>query len=84
MTHLDGNALSGPLYDVFRVDMTMASGRCAGCGHESVLAETMVFPDAPGLVVRCSHCGGVLMTVVQSPDDTRVDLSGIRVLRVPR
>lgn len=84
MTHLDGNALAGPLADIFRVDMTTASGECAGCGDQSMLAETMVYADAPGLVVRCRACGGVLMTVVQSPTDTRVDLSGIRLLRLPK
>ena len=28
----DGNALAGPLQDVFRVDVTTAVGRCTACG----------------------------------------------------
>jgi ribosomal protein S27E len=84
MTHLDGNALAGALSELFLDDMTLATGTCAGCGDEAELARAMVYADAPGLVVRCSRCGDVLMTVVRSPGDTRVSMPGITILTLPR
>ncbi|MDQ1572918.1 MAG: hypothetical protein QOH44_477, partial [Actinomycetota bacterium] len=43
MSHLDGNAIAGPLSEIFGADMTMASGRCGGCGDVSPLAMAMVY-----------------------------------------
>ena len=34
----DGNALAGPLSEVFAVEVTTAVGRCRGCGTSSQLA----------------------------------------------
>jgi hypothetical protein len=84
MTHLDGNVLAGPLSELFSVDMTVAVGRCAGCGDQSVLANAMVYESGPDIVVRCHHCDDVLMTLVQSPDDLRVEFRGIEMFRVAR
>ena len=36
----DGNALAGPLSEVFAVEVTTAVGRCRGCGTSSQLADT--------------------------------------------
>jgi hypothetical protein len=83
MSHVDGNALAGPLSELFAVDMTDAVGRCVGCGDESVLAQAMVYVSGTDLVVRCSHCNDVLMTVVHAPGDLRLTLSGLAALRVP-
>ncbi len=47
MNHVDGNALAGPLSEVFRDDVTMALGRCTSCGDVSVLAEALEIPVAP-------------------------------------
>jgi hypothetical protein len=38
----DGNALAGPLQDVFRVDVTTAVGRCTACGRTAPMAEVRV------------------------------------------
>ena len=38
-TWTDGNSIGGALRDVFSVDMTGATGRCAGCGNTGPLAE---------------------------------------------
>jgi hypothetical protein len=83
MDHVDGNALAGPLSEYFRVDVTTAVGRCAGCGDTTQLARAMVYPDEMGLVVRCSHCDDVLMTLVTGPDRSWLDLSGIGNLQLP-
>ncbi len=79
---LDGNAIGGVLAGVFAVDVTAAVGRCAGCGREAVLAETHVYVDAPGTVVRCAGCEAVLLRVVQAPDRTWLDLRGLAVLQL--
>jgi len=84
MTHLDGNVLAGPLSELFSVDMTVAVGKCIGCGDEAVLASAMVYESGPDIVVRCHHCDDVLMTLVQSPADLRVEFRGIAMLTVPR
>ncbi len=51
--HLDGNVLAGPLSELFRQDMTIALGTCAGCGDVAALAQAMVYDLAPGWTVRC-------------------------------
>lgn len=82
MTHLDGNVLAGPLSELFRDDMTTASGRCASCGDVSVLAEAIVYDADPGWCVRCHRCGEVLMTLVHAGERLRVDLRGVTALEV--
>ena len=81
-TYLDGNAAAGVLSEVFAVDMTMAVGVCAGCGRVGVLADTRVYLDAPGVVVRCVGCDSVLLRVVTGPDRRWVDLRGLAVLEI--
>ena len=81
-TFLDGNALAGMLGEVFAVEVTTAMCRCDGCGAVSVLAETRVYVDAPGTVVRCASCDVVLLRVVTSPDRTWLDLRGLSYLQL--
>jgi hypothetical protein len=84
MEHVDGNALAGPLSELFRFDLTMTAGECRHCHDVSVLARAMVYLDPSGYVVRCSACGDILMTVVIGPERTWVDLSGVAGLQIPR
>ena len=79
---LDGNALAGTLGEVFAVDVTTAMGRCDGCGAESVMAETRVYLDAPGIVARCVGCDAVLLRVVTSPDRIWLDLRRLSYLQL--
>lgn len=44
----DGNALAGPMLDVFAGDMTTAVARCWGCGESSPVAELTVYGPSPG------------------------------------
>ena len=78
---LDGNAAAGDLRQVFAVDITAATGRCAGCGQTAVLAQARLYSRAPGLVVRCSNCESVLIRLVTAPDRTWVDLRGLDYLQ---
>jgi len=82
--HVDGNILAGPLGELFQRDLTTASALCSGCGSLAALAEAMVYPDPMGLVVRCASCDAVLLAIVESGEETCVDLSGITRLRIPR
>jgi stage V sporulation protein SpoVS len=81
-TYLDGNSVAGPLAGVFAVDLTAAVGGCAGCGAVAVLAAARVYPDAPGLVVRCASCNAVLIRIVEAPERTWLDLRGVAYLEV--
>ncbi|WP_155369800.1 DUF6510 family protein [Catellatospora vulcania] len=79
----DGNALAGPLREIFAVDMTTATGRCAGCGDEGPVAGMKVYAHAPGLVARCPSCQQVLMRLVRGPSSAWLDLRGTMSLRIP-
>jgi hypothetical protein len=81
---VDGNALGGVLSEVFAADLTMATTTCAGCRGVAPLAVLHVYLDAPGAVARCPGCGTVQMRLVHSETRFWLDLSGIRVLEIPR
>ena len=48
----------------------------------AVLAESHVFMDAPGAVVRCAGCDSVLLRVVNAPGRTWLDLRGLSYLQL--
>lgn len=81
---LDGNAAAGPLLELFSIDLTAASGRCDHCGRVSVLADTVLYDRAPGLVVRCRGCDGVLLKLVDSGERIWLDLRGLSYLEITR
>ena len=80
---LDGNALGGPLDDVFAFEITTARCTCEGCGAVRDVGALHVYADAPGVVVRCPDCDGVVLRFVRD-DNNRVwlDMRGIRVLQI--
>ncbi|GAA1987900.1 DUF6510 family protein [Catenulispora subtropica] len=78
----DGNALAGPLSDLFTVDVTTAEGRCTGCGAVGPIARLRVYGPAPGLVARCPDCGQVVLRLVRSTDEAWLDLRGTVSLRI--
>ena len=78
---LDGNSAAGPLSEIFAVDLTAARGRCNHCGTIAALADTRVWSHAPGIVLRCHSCGGVLARFVAAPDGRSwLDLRGLSFL----
>lgn len=83
LTVLDGSAAAGALSEVFAVDVTSATGRCAGCGRTGPLAHTAAYTQAPGLVLRCPGCADVLLRLVTGPDRTWIDLRGLAYLELP-
>ncbi|WP_427017591.1 DUF6510 family protein [Pseudarthrobacter sp. P1] len=82
--HLDGNAAAGPLGELFRIDIIAAIGRCKHCGAVGAFGETAVYADAPGIVVRCSSCQGVLLRLVETPTRFWLDISGLSYLQIDR
>lgn len=79
---LDGNAAGGLLLELFGVDLTAAPCVCDSCGARDELARLDVYVQCPGVVVRCRHCGSVVITIVQGPTRTWVDLRGTRGLEL--
>ena len=80
--YLDGNAAAGELREIFSVEVTTASGRCAGCGRTAVLADVRLYVQAPGLVARCRGCDGVLFRLVRAPGRAWLDLRGLTYLEL--
>jgi hypothetical protein len=72
MEPLDGNAIAGPLYDVYGEEMTMARGRCTVCGATGPIAELRVYVRAPGMVARCHSCDSVVFVLVEVRGTTRM------------
>jgi uncharacterized Zn finger protein len=79
MEALDGNAIAGTLFEHFATEMTTALGTCAHCGTRSQVAELAVYTRAPGAVVRCGHCGNVVMVLVTIRNKLHVDSSAFRM-----
>jgi hypothetical protein len=83
MDPLDGNAAAGALSEIFTADMTVAVTTCAACGDARPVAELRAYLQAPGLVLRCTACGDVMVRLVRALDRAWLDLRGLRVLQVP-
>lgn len=77
MDALDGNAIAGLLQEVFGTEMTDAVRTCAACGATGPVAQTLVYRQAPGTVVRCRSCTGLLMVIVAVRGMNCVDISGL-------
>ncbi|MFI2667059.1 DUF6510 family protein [Micromonospora carbonacea] len=82
-SYLDGNMLDGPLREVFAMDVSAATGRCASCGATGPMAGLRVYSHAPGLVARCPACAEVMLRLVRGPDRAWLDLRGTTFLQVP-
>ena len=81
--HVDGNALAGDLREIFAVDLTVATGQCAGCGYKGSVATLRVYQNAPGTVARCPHCEEVVLRLVRGRDRAWLDLRGTVSLEIP-
>ncbi len=77
-THVDGNAFGSALMELFGREMTDAMSCCAGCGAVHRLGALIVYDRAPGEVVRCPSCGGVMLVAVQRPTGLRFNFAALR------
>ena len=80
---LDGNAIAGTLAEVFGGDMTTVIGVCAHCGARGPVAEVLVYTRAPGVVVRCRACEGLLLVITEVRGSFCVDALGLAELGAP-
>ena len=74
--------LAGVFGELFQHDMTIARGTCGGCGKAGPLAETRVYPEAPGAVARCPGCGEVLFTIVKEGGRYWLGFDRLRCLEI--
>jgi Family of unknown function (DUF6510) len=79
---LDGNALAGPLSEVFRIDVTTAIGECAHCRRSGPIAQAVVYANAPGMIARCPSCDGVVLRLVRNSGRAWLDLRGLICLQL--
>jgi hypothetical protein len=75
-TFQDGNALAGPLGEVFAVDVTAAVTTCAGCGRRDRVAALRVYGGELGMVARCAGCESVVLRYARTPAGGWLDLRG--------
>lgn len=81
---LDANATAGLLYEIFGVEMTASPTECANCGNEGEIGELLAFTQGPGVILRCSTCGNVVLRMVQTPHEIILDARGAVYLRLAR
>lgn len=74
---LDGNAVAGLLSDMFAVEMTTAVVSCSHCGASGAVATEHVYVHAPGVVLRCPGCAGVMMRFALVRGRMVADLRGV-------
>ena len=68
------------LVAAFDTELTTAIGACASCGSRSLVGELAVYHRGPGTVVRCRHCAGAVLVIVEAHGVSCVDLQGLEVL----
>lgn len=81
---VDGNAVGGMLAAVFAADVTASPGECASCHTVSVVGTLRAYVRGPGVVLRCPACAEVVLRLVATPSAMLVDVSGVRLLTIPR
>jgi hypothetical protein len=81
--HLDGNALAGAL-EQFVSALTSAECTCAGCGSSAPLAAALLYAKAPGMVLRCPTCTGVLLCLTDQGERQVLTVDGVRHLVIDK
>lgn len=79
---MDGNAVAGPLQEMFGRDMTTAVARCAGCARDAEMGALMAFTHGPGVVLRCPSCQAAIARVVETPVARYLDARGAAYVRI--
>jgi hypothetical protein len=74
--YIDGNAVAGVFAEAFGAELSAVALTCASCGRAGQFADRRVYARAPGIVMRCPHCGEVNARLVRTPTDIWLDLHG--------
>ena len=69
---VDGNAIAGALGEVFVDEMTSARIACKGCGNVESVGAEHAYVQAPGIVLRCTHCDSALVVMTRTGGRMRV------------
>lgn len=80
---VDGNALAGPLREVFVHEMTESRVSCRGCGKVEPIGAEHAYVQAPGYVLRCRHCSEVLLVMTRRQHRYVLAFPGCRWMEVP-
>jgi hypothetical protein len=80
---LDGNAVAGLLVEVFGREMTATENTCAHCGTRAHIAELRAYTNAPGVVLRCVACAGIVLRIVRTPRGVLIDGQGVTSFELP-
>jgi hypothetical protein len=78
---LDGNAAAGLLQEIFVLEITTAQIQCEACGSTGAVGSMRVYAVPMGIVLRCTHCDGILMRAVHTPHGRWLEMTGARCLR---
>ena len=78
---LDGNAAAGLLQEIFVLDVTTAQIQCAACDSTAAVGSLRLYAAPMGVVLRCTHCDGILMRAVHTPHGRWLEMMGTRYLR---
>ncbi len=80
---LDANAIAGLLTEVFGTEMTVVASRCTHCGNRAQIGSLRAYIHAPGVVLRCSTCTGVVLRIMRRADGSYlVDARGAAYIRM--
>jgi hypothetical protein len=79
---LDGNAAAGLLRELFALEMSEASIICDGCGTAAALGAERLYGGTMGAILRCTHCDGIVIRLVHTPDGLWLDMRGTQRLFV--
>jgi hypothetical protein len=78
--HLDGNAMAGPLGEIFTRDITSVERICQSCGTRAAIGGHRAYQGA-GMVLRCPACGDIAALLANMGDRGQVlELRGRWVL----
>jgi hypothetical protein len=81
-SRVDGNAVAGTLGEIFVHEMTAARVACGGCGKVEPIGAEHAYVQAPGMILRCCHCEGVLMVLARTGARYVLGLRGASWLEV--
>ena len=78
---LNGNAAAGFLQEIFVPEITSAQIECGACGHTAAIGSFHLYGAGMGVVLRCSHCDGLVMRVAHTAHGRWLEMKGARYLR---
>jgi len=79
---VDGNAAAGFLDQLFAFEVTAAIVTCDGCALDSPIGALDGYDLAMGAVLRCPGCERVMIAGTRLRGVWRLDLRGVRQLRI--